>query len=100
MPKEMPTGKDFMDYLNPEAMVTCKAKAEKSLAKVKLADRFQFERCGYFAPDYACFEGAKKLVFNRVVALVESAGKKKVEGSTGGSRKDEQAALAAEKERL
>merc|ERR1712232_1306636 len=96
MPKELPTGKDFMDYLNPEAMVVCAAKAEKSLKDCKQADRFQFERCGYFAPDYACFEGAKKLVFNRVVPLKESSSKKKLEG-TKVSRKDQQSAQAAEK---
>merc|ERR1711988_1373633 len=88
------------DFLNPEAWIICAAKAEKSLKSCKLSDRFQFERCGYFAPDYACFEGDKKLVFNRVVGLAEFSGKKKVEGNTGASRKAEQAAAAAEKERL
>jgi glutaminyl-tRNA synthetase len=100
MPGEIPAGKDFMDYLNPEAWVICSAKAEKSLAGCKQADRFQFERCGYFAPDYDCFEGPKKLTFNRVVALAQSSSLKKVEGNTGASRKDAQAALAAEKDRL
>jgi glutaminyl-tRNA synthetase len=99
MPSEMPDGKDFMDYLNPESWILCKAVAEKALAKCEQSHRFQFERCGYFAPDYACFEEPKKLVFNRVVPLKESAGKKKLEG-TDNSRKDQQAAQAAEKARL
>jgi len=92
--------KDFMDYLNPEAMVKCNAKAEKALKTCKQSDRFQFERCGYFSPDYVCFDKKPKLVFNRVVALAESSGKRDVEGNTGKSRKAEQAAQAAEKERL
>jgi len=102
MPKDVPTGKTFLDYLNPEAWVVCAAKAEKSLANAKQTDRFQFERCGFFAPDYACFDGTskKKMVFNRIVTLKESAAKKSVEGNSGGSRKEEQAALAAEKVRL
>jgi len=61
MPSEVPAGKDFMDYLNPEAWVMCKAKAEPALAKCKQEDRFQFERCGYFAPDYDCFSGPRSL---------------------------------------
>merc|ERR1712106_478640 len=102
MPKEVPTGKTFLDYLNPEAWVICAAKAEKAIANCKQSDRFQFERCGFFAPDYACFDGTSKnkLVFNRIVSLKESAAKKTVEGGAGASRKEEQAAQAAEKERL
>jgi len=100
MPDKMPEGKDFMNYLNPESWVICKAKVEKALASCKQEDRFQFERCGYFSPDYACFEKPSKLVFNRVVPLKESADKKKIEGKGTASRKDEQAAAAAEKLRL
>jgi len=100
MPKVLPEGKDFLDYLNPESWVICNAKAERSLADCKQDDRFQFLRCGFFAPDYLCFEGDKKLVFNRVVALKESVAKKAVEGKAGASRKDVQDAKAAEKERL
>eukprot|EP00928_Gymnodinium_smaydae_P037547 TRINITY_DN26046_c0_g1_i1.p1 TRINITY_DN26046_c0_g1~~TRINITY_DN26046_c0_g1_i1.p1 ORF type:complete len:755 (+),score=226.07 TRINITY_DN26046_c0_g1_i1:39-2267(+) len=103
MPSTMPAGKDFMDYLNPEAWVVRKAKVEKALKDVKQEDRFQFERCGYFAPDYDTFEKKGKqqrLVFNRVVSLKESSGKKKMEGNTGASRKEAQAAAQAEKERL
>lgn len=99
MLEKMPEGKDFCDYLNPDSWVICKAKAEKALATVKQDERFQFERCGYFAPDYACFDKSKKLVFNRVVGIKESASKKKLEG-TSTSRKDEQMKAAEEKKRL
>jgi len=101
MPSTMPAGKTFIDYLNPEAMVTCKAKAEPALAKLKQSDRFQFERVGFFSPDYECFDAKKKkLVFNRVVGLKETTAKQAAEGKTGASRKDAQAAAAAEKARL
>eukprot|EP00931_Biecheleriopsis_adriatica_P066610 TRINITY_DN40929_c0_g1_i2.p1 TRINITY_DN40929_c0_g1~~TRINITY_DN40929_c0_g1_i2.p1 ORF type:complete len:749 (+),score=202.44 TRINITY_DN40929_c0_g1_i2:68-2248(+) len=100
MPDKIPEGKDFMDYLNPESWIRCSAKAEKSLANCKLDERFQFERCGFFAPDYACFEKKPKLTFNRVVGLKETSEKKQAEGKGTASRKDAQAAAAAEKERL
>jgi glutaminyl-tRNA synthetase len=99
LPEEMPPGKQCIDYFNAESLVTHKAKAEKALAKCEQSHRYQFERCGYFAPDYACFEEPKRLVFNRVVPLKESSGKKILEG-TGNSRKEEQAKQAAEKTRL
>merc|ERR1712136_308187 len=80
MPNEMPAGKDFMDYLNPNSWVICQAKAEKALTECEQEDRFQFERIGYFAPDYVCFEQPGKLVFNRVVPLKESSHLKQLEG--------------------
>jgi len=100
MPDPMPEGKDFLDYINPEAMVRCAAKVEKALGKPVLEDRYQFERVGYFAPDYDCFSEPKKLSFNRVVPLKESADKKKIEGKGTASRKEAQQAQLAEKERL
>ncbi|CAK9006554.1 unnamed protein product [Durusdinium trenchii] len=100
MPDPVPEGKDFLSYINPEAMVRCKAKVEKALSNCVLEDRFQFERLGYFAPDYDCFTEPKKLSFNRVVPLKESADKKKIEGKGTASRKEEQQKQMAEKERL
>jgi len=101
MPSTMPPGKDLMDYLNPEAWVICNAKAEPALKNCKQADRFQFERVGFFAPDYDTFDKKKKkLVFNRVVKMKETTEKQKAEGGASASRKDAQMALAAEKERL
>jgi glutaminyl-tRNA synthetase len=100
MPDNMPEGRDFMDYLNPDSWVICNAKAEQALTKCKEHDRFQFERCGYFAPDYSCFdEGAERLVFNRVAPLNKSSGEKERIGASA-SRKDKQSAQAAEKSRL
>ncbi|CAK8992334.1 Glutamine--tRNA ligase (Glutaminyl-tRNA synthetase) (GlnRS) [Durusdinium trenchii] len=70
MPDPVPEGKDFLSYINPEA------------------------------PDYDCFTEPKKLSFNRVVPLKESADKKKIEGKGTASRKEEQQKQMAEKERL
>lgn len=33
MPDTMPEGKDFLDFVNPEAMVRCAAKVEPALAR-------------------------------------------------------------------
>lgn len=100
IPDPLPEGKDWVEYMNPEAWVQCAAKVERALGQCVLEDRFQFERCGYFAPDYDCFGTPPKLTFNRVVPLKESSDKKKLEGRGAASRKDAQAAAAAEKERL
>jgi len=100
IPDPLPEGKDWVEYMNPEAWVQCAAKVERALGQCVLEDRFQFERCGYFAPDYDCFNTPPKLTFNRVVPLKESSDKKKLEGRGAASRKDAQAAAAAEKERL
>merc|ERR1712187_764368 len=83
-------------------MIKCAAKAEKNLTKCKQGERFQFERCGFFAPDYDCWKDAKKLIFNRIVSLKESSKKPPEPGKAkeSASRKDQQAAAAAERERL
>ncbi len=45
-------GKDFIDCLNPNSLeVLTGCKVEKSLEDCTAADRFQFLRLGYFAPD-------------------------------------------------
>jgi glutaminyl-tRNA synthetase len=95
----MPPGKDFMDYLNPEAWVLCNAKAEPSLTNCKQEDRFQFERVGFFAPDYDTFKEPKRLIFNRVVALKKTSAEQEIEGKVSASRNDAQMDQAAKKER-
>ena len=106
---------EMMDYLNPDSMqVFPNAKAERSLEKEILdgnqmeklpsgaefyaVKRYQFERKGFFASDRDSAPG--KLVFNRIVQLKESTVKKNMTGTNTRSRKDEQAAQKAEKERL
>lgn len=71
-PDDVPEGKDYKDYLNPESLVVIKgAKIEPSIRNAKPGDRFQFLRLGYFCvdtkdtrPDY--------LVFNRTVTLKDT----------------------------
>ena len=59
---------DWLAALNPEALtILSESKLEPSLATARVAERFQFERQGYFCvdPDTA----AGRLVFNRTVTL-------------------------------
>ena len=70
--------KNFLDYLNPESLVTLTGcKVEASLAKVPMPERgknsqgFQFMRQGYFCLDNKDAT-PDHLVFNRSVALKDS----------------------------
>ena len=49
---------------------------DKSLARAKNLEAFQFERVGYFVVDADTTEGS--LVFNRTVTLRESSDKKRM----------------------
>lgn len=69
-PDDVEEGKTFLDYLNPESLVVTRAFIEPALANAKSGDRFQFERVGYFTPDYN--STPEKLVFNRIVGLKDS----------------------------
>ncbi|KAA0875348.1 glutamine--tRNA ligase/YqeY domain fusion protein [Nitrincola tapanii] len=61
----------FLDYLNPESLVTLtEARAEPGLAAVAAGDKFQFERMGYFCVDSD--SRPERLVFNRTVTLRDS----------------------------
>lgn len=59
---------DFMKVLNPQSLEVVTAKLEPSLATATPADRFQFERLGYFALDKDSAPGSQ-LTFNRTIAL-------------------------------
>ncbi|CAM1342248.1 glutamine--tRNA ligase/YqeY domain fusion protein [Tenacibaculum amylolyticum] len=59
--------KDFMEFLNPDSLQVIKAFVEPSLVAAKVADRFQFQRLGYFNVDTDSTENA--LVFNKIVGL-------------------------------
>ncbi len=72
-PDDVADGETFLDYLNPESLVTKKVFAEPALADAKPGDKFQFERVGYFCVDYDSAPG--KPTFNRTVALKDSWGK-------------------------
>ena len=68
-------GKDFKSNLNPDSLKTITAKAEPSLKTVKVLDKFQFERQGYFCVDQD--SSPEKIVFNRTVALKDTWSKMK-----------------------
>jgi glutaminyl-tRNA synthetase len=70
-PTQVEEGQDFTANLNPNSLeVITKAKLEPSLANVKVGDRYQFERLGYFSVDPDSKPG--KPVFNRTVALKDT----------------------------
>jgi glutaminyl-tRNA synthetase len=63
--------RDVLDNLNPNSVeILLGVKLEPSLAHAKLADRFQFERVGYFCLDPDSAPG--NLVFNRTLPLKDS----------------------------
>jgi glutaminyl-tRNA synthetase len=67
-PDDAPEGQDFTANLNPNSLeVLTSAKLEPSLADASPADRFQFERLGYFCVDRDSKPGHP--VFNRTVGL-------------------------------
>jgi glutaminyl-tRNA synthetase len=67
-PLDMPAGREFTRYLNPESLVRLDdCRFEPSLAAAEPGHRVQFERLGYFCVDPDSRPGA--LVFNRTVTL-------------------------------
>ncbi|GAA4234084.1 glutamine--tRNA ligase/YqeY domain fusion protein [Postechiella marina] len=67
--------KDFMDFINPKSLNIVEAFVEPSLVDAKKADRFQFQRLGYFNVDIE--STSSKLVFNKIVGLRDSWAKQK-----------------------
>jgi len=69
---DLPEGKTYIDYLNPESAVKLEnIMVEPSLADAKPGDKFQFVRTGYF-----CLDNKNEFTFNRVVTLKDSFPKK------------------------
>ncbi len=63
--------KDFKEFINPNSLtINTNAFVEPSLQQAAIADRFQFQRLGYFNVDNDSTSG--KLVFNRTVPLRNS----------------------------
>lgn len=59
---------DYKTFLNPNSLAVLKnCFVEPSLASVKIQDKFQFERLGYFCVDLDSQQD--KLIFNRTVSL-------------------------------
>jgi len=68
---ENPAGEknaDFKDFFNPNSLETLKScKVEKPVQKLKILDRFQFERLGYFCIDSD--SSKDELIINRTTTL-------------------------------
>jgi len=64
--------RDFREMLNPDSLKTVEGiKIEPYLAsEAKRGAHFQFQRIGYFTPDYDTTEG--HIVFNRTIALKDT----------------------------
>lgn len=68
---ELPEGKTYDDYLNPESVkVLSNAKLEACMEDAKPGEKFQFVRMGYFTPD-----SKHPNVYNRIVTLKDSFSK-------------------------
>jgi glutaminyl-tRNA synthetase len=64
---DIPEGKDFTDYVNPDSLKVTTAKAEPSLKQAQPGERFQFYRKSYVCVDPNSSED--HLIFNRTVPL-------------------------------
>jgi glutaminyl-tRNA synthetase len=74
----------FLEHVNPKSLEVVTARLEASLAGATLADRFQFERLGYFALDpkdsgssssgsqLSALNSQPKLIFNRTISLKDT----------------------------
>ncbi len=68
---EPAAAEDFLKVVNPKSLEVVTARLEPSLASATPADRFQFERLGYFALD-AKDSAPGRLVFNRAISLKDT----------------------------
>ncbi|MDR2064288.1 MAG: glutamine--tRNA ligase/YqeY domain fusion protein [Prevotellaceae bacterium] len=66
----IPEDKDYKDFLNPDSFKKITAFIEPALKKLKILDKVQFERVGYFCIDRD--STAEKPVFNRTATLKDT----------------------------
>ncbi|EKT4502248.1 glutamine--tRNA ligase/YqeY domain fusion protein [Flavobacterium psychrophilum] len=62
--------KNFLDFMNKTSLEIVKGFVEPSLINVKVNDKFQFQRLGYFTVDKE--SSTSKLVFNKTVGLKDA----------------------------
>jgi glutaminyl-tRNA synthetase len=75
-PEDVPEGQDFTSMLNPHSRVVLeRAHVEPSVGADPPGTRYQFERLGYFMTDGEDSK-AGALVFNRIVTLKDTWGKR------------------------
>jgi glutaminyl-tRNA synthetase len=73
-PDDAEEGKDYKEYLNPNSLqISNTSLAEPAIQYVKIGERFQFLRHGYFIVDQDSRDD--QIVFNRIVPLRDSWGK-------------------------
>jgi glutaminyl-tRNA synthetase len=70
-PEDVPEGKSYLENLNPDSLLTLKAKLEPSLKDARPDEKFQFERHGYFVADTVDSKPGAPM-FNRSVSLRDS----------------------------
>lgn len=67
-PDDVPEGSDWKSNINPNSLITlANSKLEPELKNLKVGDKVQFERQGYFCVDPDT--SSDKIVFNRTVTL-------------------------------
>jgi len=64
---DLPEGKTYNDYLNPDSVKVYSAFAEESLKDAKPGEKFQFTRTGYY-----CVDTKNANVFNSIVGLKDT----------------------------
>ena len=75
-PEDLPEGQDFTSMLNPDSRLVLEgAVVEPSVGGDSPGTRYQFERLGYFISDVEDSR-AGALVFNRIVTLKDTWGKR------------------------
>eukprot|EP01120_Amphizonella_sp_Union-15-10_P016912 TRINITY_DN9190_c0_g1_i4.p1 TRINITY_DN9190_c0_g1~~TRINITY_DN9190_c0_g1_i4.p1 ORF type:complete len:778 (+),score=168.07 TRINITY_DN9190_c0_g1_i4:84-2417(+) len=73
-PAELKLKDDWLDDLNPNSLTITKAFVEPSVKDLKVEDKIQFERLGYFCVDLD--STPSNLILNRTVTLKESKWKR------------------------
>lgn len=70
-PEDVPTGKTFLDNINPNSVQVVQAYVEPELAKQEPGTRVQFERNGYYCVDTKDSKPGQPM-FNRIVTLKDT----------------------------
>ena len=78
-PNNVPEGKAFLDYINPDSLRTVSARLEPAMAQIRTGETVQFERVGYFCKDRDSTDELP--VFNRTVTLRDTWAKIEKKGA-------------------
>ena len=78
-PNNVPEGKTFLDYINPDSLRTVSARLEPAMAQIRTGETVQFERVGYFCKDRDSTDELP--VFNRTVTLHDTWAKIEKKGA-------------------